>query len=81
MISLEDPPGFVVRTEAQIDAQSRMVHVIVQVDDPLAGVDGKRPPLVPGLDLASVYVPAFTLGGDFFDFIPLPEVPTTVSYP
>jgi len=33
----------------------------------------QRPPKVPGLDLASVYVPAFTLGGDFFDFIPLPD--------
>jgi phosphoserine phosphatase RsbU/P len=33
----------------------------------------QRPPVVPGLDLASVYVPAFTLGGDFFDFIPLPD--------
>lgn len=33
----------------------------------------QRPPIVPGLDLASVYVPAFTLGGDFFDFIPLPD--------
>ncbi|HEV2295776.1 MAG TPA: SpoIIE family protein phosphatase [Tepidisphaeraceae bacterium] len=33
----------------------------------------QRPPVVPGLDLASIYVPAFTLGGDFFDFIPLPD--------
>ena len=33
----------------------------------------QKPPVVPGLDLASVYVPAFTLGGDFFDFIPLPD--------
>jgi sigma-B regulation protein RsbU (phosphoserine phosphatase) len=33
----------------------------------------QRPPIVRGLDLASVYVPAFTLGGDFFDFIPLPD--------
>jgi phosphoserine phosphatase RsbU/P len=30
------------------------------------------PPAVPGLDMASVYVPCFTLGGDFFDFIVLP---------
>jgi sigma-B regulation protein RsbU (phosphoserine phosphatase) len=33
----------------------------------------QQPPVVPGLDLSSVYVPAFTLGGDFFDFIPLPD--------
>ena len=32
----------------------------------------QEPPAVPGLDLASVYVPCYTLGGDFFDFIPLP---------
>src|SRR6185437_13032629 len=31
------------------------------------------PPSVPGLDLASVYVPCFELGGDFFDFIMLPD--------
>lgn len=32
----------------------------------------QAPPAVPGLDLASIYVPCYTLGGDFFDFIPLP---------
>ena len=31
-----------------------------------------EPPRVPGLDLASVYVPAKELGGDLYDFIPLP---------
>ena len=33
----------------------------------------QTPPHIPGLDLASVYVPCFELGGDFFDFIPLPD--------
>jgi serine phosphatase RsbU (regulator of sigma subunit) len=33
----------------------------------------KCPPNVPGFDLASVYIPCYTLGGDFFDFIQLPE--------
>lgn len=32
----------------------------------------QAPPIVPGLELASVYVPCHALGGDFFDFIPLP---------
>ncbi|HZL35464.1 MAG TPA: SpoIIE family protein phosphatase [Tepidisphaeraceae bacterium] len=32
----------------------------------------QKPPSIPGLDLASVYVPCFELGGDFYDFIPLP---------
>jgi len=29
-------------------------------------------PDVPGLDIASAYVPMYSLGGDFYDFIPLP---------
>src|SRR5579872_691754 len=33
----------------------------------------QSPPRLPGVDLASVYVPCFELGGDFFDFIPLPD--------
>jgi phosphoserine phosphatase RsbU/P len=33
----------------------------------------QKPPVMPGLDLASVYVPCYELGGDFFDFIPLPD--------
>ncbi len=32
----------------------------------------QTPPSIPGLDLAAVYVPCFELGGDFYDFIPLP---------
>jgi sigma-B regulation protein RsbU (phosphoserine phosphatase) len=45
-----------VRTAA--DVQQRMIP--------------QKPPVVPGVDLASVYVPCYTLGGDFFDFITLP---------
>jgi serine phosphatase RsbU (regulator of sigma subunit) len=30
------------------------------------------PPDMPALDIASVYVPMYSLGGDFYDFIPLP---------
>jgi len=33
----------------------------------------QTPPSVPGLELASAYVPCFALGGDFYDFIPLPD--------
>ncbi len=32
----------------------------------------QTPPSIPGVEFASVYVPCFTLGGDFYDFIPLP---------
>jgi sigma-B regulation protein RsbU (phosphoserine phosphatase) len=30
-------------------------------------------PTLPGIDLAYVYVPCYELGGDFYDFIPLPD--------
>lgn len=33
----------------------------------------QQPPTVPGLDLASIYVPCYELGGDFLDFITLPD--------
>ena len=33
----------------------------------------QKPPELPNIDLASVYVPCFELGGDFFDFITLPD--------
>jgi sigma-B regulation protein RsbU (phosphoserine phosphatase) len=33
----------------------------------------QTPPQLPGIDLAAVYVPCFELGGDLYDFIPLPD--------
>jgi sigma-B regulation protein RsbU (phosphoserine phosphatase) len=33
----------------------------------------QKAPTLPGIDLSSVYVPCYELGGDFFDFIPLPD--------
>jgi len=32
----------------------------------------QHPPIIPGVDLASIYEPCHALGGDFFDFIELP---------
>ncbi|KKK79549.1 hypothetical protein LCGC14_2832380, partial [marine sediment metagenome] len=32
-----------------------------------------QPPEVAGLDIAAVYVPCYELGGDFYDFLELPE--------
>jgi phosphoserine phosphatase RsbU/P len=32
----------------------------------------QAPPVLPGVELASIYVPCYQLGGDYFDFIPLP---------
>jgi serine phosphatase RsbU (regulator of sigma subunit) len=33
----------------------------------------QSPPVISGIDVASVYVPCYALGGDFFDFITLPD--------
>jgi len=33
----------------------------------------RKPPAIPWVDLAAVYVPCFELGGDFYDFIELPN--------
>lgn len=43
-----DWQGRVARTEAQVDRRSRMVHLIVEVTDPMKG-DAHRPPLIPGM--------------------------------
>lgn len=50
--------GLIVRTEGEIDAVSRMVHVVAQVKDPYAlGTDPNRPPLAAGM-----YVEATIIG-------------------
>ncbi len=33
----------------------------------------QTPPKVNGVDLAAIYLPCYELGGDFYDFIPLPD--------
>lgn len=38
----------------------------------------RDPPHLEGFDLASIYVPCYELGGDFYDFIPFPEGNTGV---
>ncbi|MFQ5928461.1 MAG: efflux RND transporter periplasmic adaptor subunit [Acidobacteriota bacterium] len=40
--------GHVVRTEGQIDPKSRMLNVVVRVEDPLQGLSADQPPLLPG---------------------------------
>lgn len=59
--------GRVVRTEGQIDTASRMVHVVVEVDDPFILTDG-RPPLVPGM-----FVEVEIHGRTLEDVVPLPR--------
>ncbi len=31
----------------------------------------RKPPLIPGLDIAADYIPCFDVGGDFYDFLPV----------
>jgi phosphoserine phosphatase RsbU/P len=49
----------------------------------LAGVIQRRmipqkPPLIPGLDVAAVYIPCFDVGGDFYDFLPVGDDDTEI---
>ena len=53
----------------QSQALERQVQMAAQVQHRMIPA---KPPVIPGIDLASVYVPCFELGGDFYDFIELP---------
>ncbi|MGA2584793.1 MAG: SpoIIE family protein phosphatase [Tepidisphaeraceae bacterium] len=55
---------------AQAQALERQVQMAAQVQQRMIP---QSPPIIAGIDLASVYVPCYELGGDFYDFIPLQE--------
>ena len=60
--------GRIARTEGEIDAVSRMVHVVAEVDDPYApGSDPSRPPLAVGM-----FVEAEIAGRRVDDVVVLP---------
>jgi len=59
--------GRVVRMEAQLDAASRMAHVVVEVARPFSGGDG-RPPLMP-----NTFVDVRIFGSTLDDVVPLPR--------
>ncbi len=54
----------------QAQALERQVQMAVDVQLRLVP---QRAPDIPGIDVASVYVPCYELGGDLFDFIPLAD--------
>ena len=54
-------------SSAALEKQVRMAADVQQRMLP------QHPPDVPGVKLAAEYVPSFELGGDFYDFIPLPD--------
>ncbi|MDG2049836.1 MAG: efflux RND transporter periplasmic adaptor subunit [Myxococcota bacterium] len=58
--------GNIVRTEGELDPQTRMVHVIAEVDDPYAS--GPSPPLAVGL-----FVEAHILGTEAENVVILPR--------
>ncbi len=58
-----------VRETLQSQALERQVQMAAQVQHRMIPT---KPPVIPGIDLASVYVPCYELGGDFYDFIELP---------
>jgi RND family efflux transporter MFP subunit len=61
--------GRIVRTEGEIDAKSRMVHVVARVDDPYGRTqDPSRPPLAVGL-----FVEAEILGKQAENVVVLPR--------
>lgn len=60
-------PGRVVRTEAQVDPGSRMIHAVVEVARPFARTDG-RPSLLPG-SFVEVVIEGRTLDG----VVPVPR--------
>jgi sigma-B regulation protein RsbU (phosphoserine phosphatase) len=55
---------------AQAEALETQVRMGAEVQQRMLP---NHPPVIPGIDIASVYLPCFDLAGDFFDFIPLPD--------
>jgi sigma-B regulation protein RsbU (phosphoserine phosphatase) len=53
----------------EAEALEKQVRMAVEVQQRMIP---QKPPVVRGVELASVYVPCFELGGDFYDFIALP---------
>jgi len=59
--------GRITRMEAQLDATSRMAHVVVEVQHPFAASEG-RPPLMP-----NTFVDVRIFGRSLDDVVPLPR--------
>jgi phosphoserine phosphatase RsbU/P len=59
-----------VEESIEAHALERQVQVAAQVQQRMIP---RQPPAIAGIDLAAVYVPCYELGGDFYDFIELPN--------
>jgi sigma-B regulation protein RsbU (phosphoserine phosphatase) len=58
-----------VQEAMESNALERQVQMAAEVQHRMIPA---KPPQIPGIDLAAVYVPCYELGGDFYDFIELP---------
>jgi phosphoserine phosphatase RsbU/P len=58
-----------VEESIQVQNLERQVQLAAQVQQRMIP---HTPPTISGVDLAAVYVPSMALGGDLYDFIPLP---------
>jgi sigma-B regulation protein RsbU (phosphoserine phosphatase) len=56
--------------QAQNAALQQQIKIAAEIQQRMIP---QTPLQLPGVDLAAVYVPCFELGGDLYDFIPLPE--------
>ena len=61
------------RLQAETSEAEALEKQVMMARDVQQRMMPHSPPEVSGIEFASVYVPCFELGGDFYDFIPLPD--------
>jgi serine phosphatase RsbU (regulator of sigma subunit) len=54
-------------------AERIMAHDLEQAADIQRGLFPQAPPVLPGLELAGKSLPCRSVGGDYFDYVPLPD--------
>lgn len=57
----------------QVLEKQRIEHQLAVAHEVQKGLLPAGPPRLQGYDLAAVQLPTWTIGGDYFDFIPLPD--------
>ena len=53
---------------AELQATQRLKHDLEIAHRIQAGLLPERPPIIPGVDLAGLCIPAASVGGDYYDF-------------
>jgi sigma-B regulation protein RsbU (phosphoserine phosphatase) len=68
------PIGFITgQLQSERREKEEMLRDLKEAQKIQAGLLPKRAPVVPGLTLTGVSLPCRTVGGDWYDFVPLPE--------